>query len=109
MQPKSPVRTARTVEEYVNLLDQAIFETEELEIVAEFDMESMGATASFVDSLKKTLRDMRKSMEDGGYRFENKDLPFMKIVERYDERSLPFKFLLRRINDTHRYGLNVED
>jgi hypothetical protein len=47
-------------------------------------------------------------MEDGSYHFENKDLPFMPIVEKENEKSLPFKFLLRRINETHRYGLEVE-
>ena len=105
----SKKNTARSVEEYVDLIDQAIYETEELRLAAEYDMESMGATASFVDDLEKNLRELKQSMADGKYQFENKDLPFMDIVENVNERFLPFKFMLRRINDTHRFGLDVED
>lgn len=100
---------ARSTEEYVDLVQQAIFEVEELFMAAEFDMESMGTTASFVVGLEKMLKDMYAAMKDGSYYFENKDLPFMPFVEKYDERSLPFKFMLRRINETHRYGLEIED
>ncbi|NOY67410.1 MAG: general secretion pathway protein GspF [Gammaproteobacteria bacterium] len=100
---------ARSTEEYVDLVQQSIFEVEELFMAAEFDMESMGVTASFVADLDKVLKDLYASMKDGTYHFENKDLPYMPIVEKYDERSLPFKFMLRRINETHRYGLEIED
>ena len=100
---------ARTVEEYVDMVQQSVFEVEELYMAAEFDMESMGSTANFVDDLNKTLKALLSSMEDGSYQFQNKDLPFMGIVEKEDEKSLPFKFLLRRINETHRFGLEVED
>lgn len=101
--------TARSVEEYVDLVDQAIYETEELRMASEYDMDSMGATAGFVDDLERSLRDLRQSMVEGHYQFENKDLPFMDIVENVSEHFLPFKFMLRRINDTHRFGLDVED
>jgi hypothetical protein len=100
---------ARTVEEYVDMVQQAVFEVEELYMAAEFDMESMGSTASFVDDLDKTLKALLSAMEDGSYQFQNTNLPFMGIVEKEDEKSLPFRFLLRRINETHRYGLEVED
>ena len=71
-------------------------------------MGSMVSTANFVDVLNKTLKILLASMEDGTYHFENKDLAFMPIVEKENEKSLPFKFLLRRINEMHRYGLEVE-
>jgi len=99
---------ARSVEEFVDMVQQAVFEVEELYMAADFDMGSMGSTANFVDHLDKTLKALLSSMEDGSYHFENKDLPFMPIVEKENEKSLPFKFLLRRINETHRYGLEVE-
>jgi hypothetical protein len=102
-------RRARTIDEYVDLVDQAIFETEELRVAAEYDMESLGAVKDFVSELEQQLRKLRASMEDGGYRFENKDLPFMEIVNKKHERYLPFRFLLRMINDTHREGLDVEE
>ena len=40
---------------------------------------------------------------------EHVDLVCIPIVEKYDEHSLPFKLMPRRINDTHRYGLEIED
>lgn len=100
---------ARSVEEYVDMVQQAVFEVEALFMAAEFDMESMGSTANFVNDLHTALKALLASMEDGSYQFQNKDLPFMGIVERETEKSLPCKFLLRRINETHRYGLEVED
>ncbi|HEC29756.1 MAG TPA: general secretion pathway protein GspF [Gammaproteobacteria bacterium] len=104
-----PIIKARSTDEYVDLVQQAVFEVDELYMAAEFDMESMGATANFVDDLAKTLKALLASMKDGSYHFENRDLPFMPIVERENERTLPFKFMLRRINETHRYGLEVEE
>ncbi len=100
---------AQSVEEYVDMVQQAVFEVEELYMAAEFDMESMGSTANFVDDMNKTLKQLLSSMNDGSYHFENKDLAFMPIVEKENEKMLPFKFMLRRINETHRYGLEIED
>lgn len=100
---------ARSVEEYVDMVQQAVFEVEELCMAAEFDMESVGSTANFVDDLNQTLKQLLSSMTDGSYQFENKDLAFMPVVEKKNEKTLPFKFLLRRINETHRYGLEIED
>ena len=48
-------------------------------------------------------------MEEGSYRFENKDLPFMDIVDKYDTDKLPFRFPRRQINETRRQGLGVEE
>lgn len=100
---------AKTVEQYVDLVDQALFETEELRMAAEYDMESMGASRKFVDELEASVRELRASMSDGSYQFQNRDLPFMEIVERESDAHLPFKYLLRMINETHRQGLDVED
>lgn len=102
-------RRAKTTTEYVDWIDQAIFEVEELRIAAEYDMESLGATRQFVPTLEQQLRALRASMVDGSYRFENKELPFMETVNGQSNDVLPFKFLLRMINDTHRYGLDVEE
>ena len=103
---------ARTVEEYVDYVDmvqQAVFEVEELYMAAGFDMQSMGSTANFIDDLNKTLKALRSSKGDGSYQFQSKDLPFMGIVEKETEKSLLFKFPLRRINETHCQGLELED
>jgi hypothetical protein len=104
-----PVPRAKTVEEYVDLVDQALFEIEELRMAAEYDMDSMGASLKFVDKLERQVRELRASMGDGSYHFADRDLPFMDLVEDTSDDHLPFKYLLRMINETHRKGLDVGD
>ena len=98
-----------TPEEYVDLVDQILFELEELRIAAEYDMESLGAAMGFVDALEKDLKQLRASMADGSYRFGKEDFPFMRLVEAQDDLDLPFKQLFRVVNKTHKEGLAVED
>lgn len=100
---------AKTVEAYVGLVDQALDELDELRMAAEYDMDSLGQAIPFLDTLEGMVKDLRSSMGDGSYRFENKDLPFMELVEEADDRLLPFKYMFRVINDTHRLGLDVEE
>ncbi len=99
----------KTVEDYVNLVDQAIFELEELRLSAEYDMDSMGDALEFVGALEQQVRQLRQSMADGTYQFADEDLPFMKIVEQQGILLLPFKDLLRLINETHRKGLDISE
>jgi len=98
----------KTAEEYVDLVDQAIFELEELRMAAEYDMDAMGGVFEFLDELEALAHQLRASMADGSYHFANEDLPFMPIVNTRSEQVLPFKELLRVINETHRSGLDVD-
>lgn len=98
-----------TAEAYVQLVDQALFEIEELRMSAEYDMDSLGEAMVFLDPLEAGVRDMRASMADGSYRFEDRDLPFMKYVEWHSIAVLPFRHLLCMINATHRMGLQVDE
>ncbi|HHQ40831.1 MAG TPA: general secretion pathway protein GspF [Chromatiales bacterium] len=99
----------RTPEEYVDLVEQALFEIEELRASAEYDMEEMGEALGFVDELEAAVRALLESMRDGSYRFADEDLPFMRLIEPVHESLLPFKSLLKLINDTHRQGLDAGD
>jgi hypothetical protein len=99
----------KTAEAYVDLVDQALFEIEDLRLAAEYDMDSMGAATEFLAELEQDVRKLRNSMADGSYRFGKEDLPFVKVVAHQDERVLPFKQLLLKINETHVNGLEVED
>jgi hypothetical protein len=103
------VNRAKTAEEYVDLVKQAIFEVEELRLATEYDMEGMTGAQSFLDELEGQVRQVYNDMAAGTYEFGNEDLPFMRVVEKCDDRLLPFKYLLRQINETHRKGLDVED
>lgn len=98
----------KTAEEYVDLVDQALFEIEDLRAAAEYDMDSMGAATEFLEDLERDVRALRASMADGSYQFGKQDLAFVKVVAKQDERILPFKQLLLKINETHREGLEVD-
>ncbi len=98
-----------TPQAYAELVQQALFEVEELRAAVEYDMDSMGMALDFLDELEAGVRQLRDSMRDGSYQFGDRDLPFMKIVEQQDDRILPFKYLLRMINATHRQGLAVDE
>ncbi len=97
----------KTPEAYVELVNQALYEVEELRFAMEYDMDSMGEAASFLDQLEGQLKELRASMSDGSYRFGKEDLPFMKLVDAQDDRVMPFKYLFATINRTHKEGLNV--
>ena len=99
----------KTPEEYVDLVDQALFEIEDLRMAAEYDMDSMGDATEFLDQLERDVRKLRESMANGNYQFGKENLPYVKVVEKQDERILPFKLLLLKINETHIKGLDVDD
>ena len=102
------IKRPKTVNEYVSLVDQALDEIFELRAAAEYDADSMGSLP-FLDDLEEGVRRLKRSMEQGDYQFANEDLPFMGIVEKADDRLLPFKFLFHMINETHRKGLDVDE
>lgn len=104
----SLVRRPASMEEYLEMIKSALFDVEELRMSVEYDMEFMEGALSFVDPLDKGLRDLQNAIVDGSYEFADADLPFMSIVESQQNVLLPLKPALRRINETHRKGLEVK-
>ncbi len=97
------------MEEYADLVKQAVYEVEDLRAAIEYDEEFMGGAETFIDRLDSQIRKLHDSFTDGSYRFGEQDLPFMSIVRRVGPQLLPFKTLLVRINDTHTQGIeNVQ-
>ena len=99
---------ARTVEEYVDWVRQAIDEVDELRDCLAYELEDAAQLPPFLEPLQNAIRDVYRSMEDGSYRFGDEDLPFMKIANRY-MFQIPFMRLLESINETHHKGLDVEE
>ena len=97
-----------TPEEYFDLVDQVLFEIQDLRGAAEFDEEEFGGALKFLDRLEEEVGKLRRQMLDGTYHFGNEDLPFMEIVVAQDTFILPFKPLLQIINQVHKHGLAVE-
>ena len=97
---------ARTTEEYVDMIKQAIDETFDLKQAIEYD-EFMDDARDFVDTLESMLIELYDSMKDGSYQFATGDLPYVELIEKYHEALIPFKYLLKRINETHNKGLQI--
>ncbi len=104
----SIVKRPASMEDYIELVKSALFDVEELRMSVEFDMEFMESALSFVEPLEKGLRDLLHSLQDGNHEFADEDLAFMPIVEAQPNVMLPFKPVLRQINETHRKGLQAE-
>jgi hypothetical protein len=101
------LRRARSVDEYVEWVRQAVFEVADLRDCLEYDAEDMAKLPAFLDPLEDGINAVLKSMQDGTYAFGREDLPFIDLAGRYAE-EIPFHILLKQINETHRRGLEVE-
>ena len=103
------MRRARTVEEYVALIKDAIYEVSEMRASIEFDEEGMANVSKFMDELERNLKEIYDSMLSGDYCWRTGDLKYMELIRNMDEGALPFRSLLVQINETHTKGLETED
>ncbi len=98
---------AHSTEEYVDMIKQAIDEVFDLRQAVEFDEEFMSDGLFLIDDLEKQLKALYESMKDGSYQFATGDLPYVAMLEKYRESLVPFRYLLKRINETHNKGLEI--
>lgn len=99
---------AKSKQELIELIQQALDEVFELRASVEYDEEFMGDALSFTDDLEKQLHYALKTVQSEDYMFGGEDFPFMDLVRRVDIRLLPFKHLLTVINNTHNMGLDAD-
>lgn len=101
------LRRARSVDEYVDWVRQAVFEVGDLRNCLEYEIEDMAKFPAFLDPLEEGVKAVYEAMKAGAYAFGREDLPFMDLAGRYAD-EIPFHTLLKQINETHRRGLDVE-
>jgi hypothetical protein len=101
------MRRAKTADEYVGMIREAIIETSELRASFEWDLDDQSRIPGFLEPLEQSLSGLLESMQAGTYVWANGDLPFIALVRRHAQK-IPFADLLDSINDTHRKGLDVE-
>ena len=101
------LRRAKTAQEYIEWVKQAVFEVDDLRECLEFELEDLIRFPAFLDPLEQGIKAVYQSMRDGTYVFGREDLPFMELAERYSD-EIPFHTLLKQINETHRRGLEVD-
>jgi hypothetical protein len=99
-------RRAKSVDEYVDWVRQAVFEIGDLRNCREYELEDMNRFPAFLDPLEQGIKGLYRAMQEGTYFFGREDLPFMDLAERYSE-EIPFHNLLKQVNETHRRGLEV--
>jgi hypothetical protein len=103
------MRLPKTMDEYQEMVEQALAEVEDLRQSAEFDEnDEWGGVYRFLDSIEAELRHLHQSMVNGSYSFGDSDLPYMRFIANVDPYYLPFKSLLEAINLTHQQGLSED-
>lgn len=101
------LRRAKSAEEYVEWVKQAVFEVQDLRECLEYELEDLTRFPAFLDPLQESINAVYQEMVNGTYHFGREDLPFIGILSRYSE-EIPFHTLLKQINETHRQGLAIE-
>jgi len=102
------LRRARSADEYVDWVKQAVFEVQDLRECLEFEQEDLVRFPAFLEPLQQGIDALYRSMREGTYSFGREDLPFMDLVARFAD-EIPFHTLLKQINETHRRGLELGD
>ena len=98
---------AHSTDEYVDMIKQALDETFDLRQAIEFDGEYMNDAIPLVDEIEGALKELYASMKEGRYEFATGDLAYMAEMGKYHEAMVPFRYLLKRINETHNKGLEL--
>ena len=68
------MKRARSVEEYVLLIKDALYEVDDMRAAIEYDEEGMGSGSSIIEELESTLKELYESMQAGNYCWRTGDL-----------------------------------
>lgn len=106
-----PMYTPKNVDEYLDLVDQAIYETEELLLCAGDEGEAYDYDFSEIvpvfEQLVRELKRLHAEIQAGTHVFaDGTDLAFMPLVRHYGSR-IPFRSLLEALNAAHRAGFGA--
>ena len=103
------MKRPKTVDEYVDLVHQAVYEIDEFRTSLDYDPENAEVFGPFIDQLDTMVRQIYDDMISGRYQWGmGEELPYMPLVVKYG-RFIPFQHLLMTLNETHRDGLDVGD
>ena len=103
------VRTrARDKEEYINLINQALDDVEDLRAAIEYDEEFMENAAMIVEPISLELSRLRAAIKSGEYEIGRDGwLDFVNALQNADHQAVPFWSLLKLILETHQQGYPV--
>ena len=92
-------------EAYIELVNQALMDVDDLRSSIEYDEEFMGGAMDVTETLENSLKSLYASLSDNSHQFIDEDLDYIAVINKTPDMWLPFKPLLRLINQTHRQGL----
>ncbi len=97
--------TPKNVDAYLDLLDQVMFELDDLIACATDEMDDeFAAHLGAYQDVAAALRKLRTAVAAGAHRFgANEDLEFMALI-RGRRNAFPFYGLLETLNRVHRAG-----
>ena len=103
------VRTrARDKDEYIELINQALDDVEDLRAAIEYDEEYMGNAAMIVEPISRELGGLRAAIISGEYQIGRDGwLDFVTALQNADHQAVPFWSLLKLILETHQQGYLV--
>ena len=87
--------------DYLEMIDQALFEVADLRESLEYDNEGLRVDMTFIENLEKGLQQLRTDLMQGTHVFDGQSLAFMQIVNQQKPHILTFKRLLEEINNIH--------
>lgn len=100
------MRNPTTVDEYLDFLDQAIFEANDLLASAEDEgeMDDLSQYRGVYERLAAELQALHEAVRGGRHHFGVKeDLPFMALARNW-KKQLPMYDLLEVLNSVHKRG-----
>jgi len=100
------MRRPGTIAEYINLIEQAIFELEELRACDQWNHEDDEGELDFIDNLQNKLHILSEQLKTDQNFSPGNNLPWMNLV-RANIRHIPFANLFDLINQTYRLGLEL--
>jgi hypothetical protein len=97
---------AKSMQEYKDIIQETLYEIDELRASVEYDEEYMSGAVLFLNDLELGVEALQQSIEEGSYEFGKDELPFIDVVRNARDDLLPFKHLFMRIELTHKQGLD---
>lgn len=82
------------MEDFAHMLEQILYELDELRAAVEYDEEYMGDALVFLPPLEQDIRAMYEQAKSGEYTFKDEDLPFVDRLKHVDSRLIPFTQML---------------
>ncbi len=96
--------SARNIPELLELVDEAIFELEEMAFCMDEEMEDeLADLVPHCRQMADYLKSLRQDIGNGTHRFAEKELEYVPLVRRL-RQVLPFHALLEDINRIQLYG-----